>query len=169
MAQTDETIHILKQAVIMEHRGKAMYEQVAGQTPNKEVQKIFRIMADEEQLHIDFLKRQYENYMKSGSFSENDFAQADAGSDISGLIITDSIRKEISGAGFEAAAISAAIDMENKSVEVYSRRASEATDPNEKALYDWLANWEKGHHKLLLELNKQLTEQVWYDNQFWPF
>ncbi len=153
----------------MEHRGKAMYEQVASQSPNEEVQKLFRLMAEEEQLHIDFLKKQYESYMKSGSFSENDFAEEKGVSEVSGLILTDSIRKEISGAGFEAAAISAAIDMENKSVEVYSQRAKEAADPNEKALYDWLANWEKGHHKVLLELNRQLTEQVWYDNQFWPF
>ncbi len=61
------------------------------------------------------------------------------------------------------------IDMENKSVEVYASRAAGTADPNEKELFEWLANWERGHHKLLIDLNKQLTEQIWYDNNFWPF
>ncbi len=169
MEQSDKAIDILKQAVIMEHRGKALYTQVAEQTKSADVEKIFRIMADEEQLHIDFLQRQLANYKKTGSFDQNDFGTADAGEQVVDLILTDSIKKEISGAGFEAAAISAAIDMETKSIEAYAARALEATDPNEKALYEWLSNWEKGHHKMLLELNKQLTEQIWYDNNFWPF
>ena len=160
---------VLKQAVIMEHRGKALYTTVAEQTQSDEVRKIFAIMADEEQLHIDFLLKQFKHYKKSGSFDVNEFEKGAAVEHIAGLILTDTIKKDISGAGFEAAAISAAIDMETKSIEVYAARAREATDPNEKELYNWLANWEKGHHKMLLDLNKQLTEQVWYDNDFWPF
>ena len=59
--------------------------------------------------------------------------------------------------------------MESKSIEVYEQRANESDDPNEKELYQWLADWEKGHYQLLLDLNKQLTEKVWNDNNFWPF
>lgn len=169
MTQSDRVIDILKQAVIMEHRGKALYTQVAEQTKSPDVEKIFRTMAEEEQVHIDFLQKQFATYKKKGSFDELDLKQESGGEQVADLILTDSIKREISGAGFEAAAISAAIDMETKSIEAYAARAKEATDPNEKALYDWLANWEKGHHKLLLDLNRQLTEQVWYDNNFWPF
>lgn len=164
-----QVLDVLKQAVIMEHRGKALYTKVAEQTQSDDVRKIFTIMADEEQLHIDFLLKQFKNFKETGSFDINDFEQGATNEHIAGLILTDAIKKDISGAGFEAAAISAAIDMETKSIEVYAARAREATDPNEKELYNWLANWEKGHHKMLLDLNKQLTEQVWYDNNFWPF
>ncbi len=169
MNKSDQVIDIIKQAVIMEHRGKALYAKVAEQTPSPDVKKIFTIMADEEQLHIDFLLKQYKHFMKTGSFDLNEFDKGTASEDIAGLILTDAIKKDISGAGFEAAAISAAIDMETKSIEVYAARALQASDPNEKELYHWLANWERGHHKMLLDLNKQLTEQVWYDNNFWPF
>lgn len=166
----NEVLDILKKAIIMEHRGKALYEQVAMQTKSADVEKIFRVMADEEQLHIEFLSNQYSAYQKSGKFDVNQLVQASEGEDaIASVILTERIVKDISGAGFESAAISAAIDMENKSIEVYAARAAQATDPNEKELYQWLADWEKGHHKLLIELNKQLTEQVWYDNNFWPF
>ncbi|MBE0679428.1 MAG: rubrerythrin, partial [Bacteroidales bacterium] len=44
-----------------------------------------------------------------------------------------------------------------------------AADPNEKELYRMLAEWERGHHKWLMRIDKELREQVWYDNNFWPF
>lgn len=85
------------------------------------------------------------------------------------LILSPEVKQQISAAGFEAAAISAAIDMETKAIDVYSKRALEATDPNEKELYHWLADWEKGHHKILHELNEDLKQSIWFDNHFWPF
>ncbi len=153
----------------MEHRGKSLYEQVASQTKNEDVRKIFNVMAQEEQTHIDFLQKQLKHYGKEGSFDKNDLEKAPGYDAIANTILTDDMVEDISGSGFEAAAISAAIDMENKSVEAYAGRAAETTDPNEKELFEWLANWEKGHHKLLIDLNHQLTEKVWYDNNFWPF
>ena len=160
---------ILKRAIIMEHRGKALYEQVATQTGNDDVRKIFNVMAEEEQTHIDFLQKQLAHYNKQGSFDNNELDKAPDGEAIANTILDKKMVKDISGSGFEAAAISAAIDMENKSVEVYANRAAETDDPNEKELFEWLANWEKGHHKLLIDMNEQLTEQIWYDNNFWPF
>ncbi len=153
----------------MEHRGKALYEQVASQTTNEDVRKIFNVMAEEEQTHIDFLQKQLKHYNKEGSFDANQLDNVPGHEAIANTILTDEMVKDISGSGFEAAAISAAIDMENKSVEAYSKRAQETEDPNEKELFEWLANWEKGHHKLLIDLNEQLTEKIWYDNNFWPF
>ncbi len=165
----NQVTDILKQAIIMENRGKSLYEMVAAQTPSAEVKEIFKTMADEEQMHIEFLTKQFAHYKKNKSFDKNQLDAAAEEDAIANSILTEKIKQDISGAGFESAAISAAIDMENKSIEVYELRAKESTDPNEKELYQWLADWEKGHHKLLLELNKQLTEKVWFDNNFWPF
>ncbi|MFP4288367.1 MAG: ferritin-like domain-containing protein [Bacteroidales bacterium] len=160
---------ILKKAIIMENRGKSLYQMVASQTAHADVKKIFQTMADEEQVHIEFLTKQFAHYKKNQSFDKNQFEAAAEDEAVANSILTKKIKADISGAGFESAAISAAIDMENKSIEVYEQRASETHDNNEKELYQWLADWEKGHHKLLLDLNKQLTEKVWYDNNFWPF
>ena len=165
----NQVTDILKQAIIMENRGKSLYQMVAAQTPSEEVKNIFQAMADEEQMHIEFLNKQFAHYQKNKAFDVNQLETAVEEEAVANAILTEKIKNEISGAGFESAAISAAIDMENKSIEVYQKRADESTDPNEKELYQFLADWEKGHHKLLLELNKQLTEKVWYDNNFWPF
>ena len=59
--------------------------------------------------------------------------------------------------------------MEKKAIDVYSTQAETATDPNEKILYNWLSDWEKGHLKILNDLDNELKEKIWYNNQFWPF
>jgi rubrerythrin len=165
---TTKTTDILKMAILMEKRGKAFYETVAAQTKSEEVKKIFNIMAGEEQTHIEFLSRQYLSYQKNREFVKDDF-NGNANGSMADLILNDSLKKQISAASYEAAAISAAIDMETKAIEVYSQRAAETTDQNEKELFLWLADWEKGHHKVLNDLNEELKQSIWFDNQFWPF
>jgi rubrerythrin len=164
--ENTQSNEILKTAILMEKRGKAFYEMVAQQTKSEDVKKIFTMMAEEEQTHVEFLSKQFASYNKNQQFAKIEL-KADAG--IVDEILSGDIKKQISAASFEAAAISAAIDMETKAIEVYSKQAAAATDPNEKELFSWLADWERGHHKVLHELNEQLKEDIWYDNQFWPF
>lgn len=164
--ENSKSIEVLKTAILMEKRGKAFYENVASQTQSEDVKKIFTMMAEEEQTHIEFLSKQFASYHKNHKFEKIDL-QADAG--VVELILSSEIKKQISAASFEAAAISAAIDMETKAIEVYSKQANEATDANEKELFAWLAEWEKGHHKVLHELNEELKKDIWFDNHFWPF
>lgn len=162
----NKSMEILKTAILMEKRGKAFYEKVAEQTDSADVKKIFTLMAEEEQIHVEFLSKQFASYSKDKKFAKIEMKSETAVAD---AILTRDIKKQISAASYEAAAISAAIDMETKAIEVYSKQAAESTDPNEKELFQWLADWEKGHHKILHELNEELKESIWYDNQFWPF
>jgi rubrerythrin len=83
--------------------------------------------------------------------------------------LSERVKKEISAAGFEAAAISAAIDFENRAIEVYQGRANNAMDPNEKEMYQTLADWERTHFHMLHKIDEDLKEQIWQDNNFWPF
>ncbi|MDP3462580.1 MAG: ferritin family protein [Bacteroidales bacterium] len=168
METTKSATDILKTAILLERRGKAFYTLVARQTESKSARKIFEMMAEEEDAHVEFLSRQFSNYEKNHAFLKSD-EHAEIDDTEAVMILSEQIKKEISAAGFEAAAISAAIDFENNAIEVYSNRAAEATDPNEKAMYQMLADWEKGHHKLLHKLNEDLKEQIWNDNNFWPF
>jgi len=162
------TLDILKQAILLERRGKAFYNQVATQTNNPDVQNIFEIMTKEEVLHEKFLSDQYKAYEKDGKFASVDLPkEADDG--IANMVLTDDMKKSIEAASFEAAAISAAIDMETKAIKVYGDQADIATDSKEKELYQWLSDWEKTHHKILHELDEDLKQRIWNDNQFWPF
>jgi len=159
---------ILKTAILLERRGKAFYSTVAQQTTNENVKQIFQMMSEEEDAHVEFLSKQFAHYERNKAFMKNDPGNVVDDHDVT-EILSEKIKNEISAASFEAAAISAAIDFENRAIEVYSTRAAEATDPNEKELYQMLADWEKGHHHLLHRLNEDLKEKIWNDNNFWPF
>ena len=161
-------VDILKEAILLERRGKAFYTTCARQTQSEAARKIFQMMADEEDEHIEFLSKQFAHYEKNKEFMKNDPA-GDVDDETVMQILSEDIKKEITAASFEAAAISAAMDFETRAVKIYSDRAKEATDPMEKETYQMLAEWESGHHKLLHRLNEDLKEQVWNDNSFWPF
>ncbi len=165
----NKALDILKMAILMERRGKEFYSTVANQTKDENVKNIFSLMAKEEQLHIEQLSQHYKTYQNLGKFEALTLDQTEGEDAIATMILNPTIRKSISAASFEASAIGAAIDMENKAIEVYSQRAKESTDENEKALYLWLTDFERGHHKLLNDLNKELMEEVWNDNHFWPY
>lgn len=159
---------ILKTAILLELRGKAFYNTAVRETKSEAVRKIFTMMAEEEDAHIAFLSQQFSEYVKSGKFAKNTFETPVDDSDTA-MILSEQVKNEISAAGFEAAAISAAIDFENRAIAVYQARANEATDPNEKEMYQMLTDWERTHFHLLYKIDEDLKEQVWFDNHFWPF
>jgi rubrerythrin len=166
MAEKQE-IRVLKSALLLEKQGKTFYEQVASATDNQAVASLFRMMAEEEAKHIEYLSSQFSHYTRNGDFLQQELESNPQS--IAQRVLSADIRGQISVAGYEAAAISAAIEMENRAVKIYSDRAVSSKDENEKRLYDWLAQWERGHLKFLSEINDELVQDIWYDNNFWPF
>jgi rubrerythrin len=138
----DKTVKILKSAILLEKRGRAFYTTVAQQTDKDAVRRFFGQMADEEKTHIRMLSEQYRVYCEKKSFKSGAYSTEPAGA-IASTVMSKELKDQISAAGFESAAIAAAMAMEKNAITLYSQRAEEATDPNEKALYEWLADWEK--------------------------
>ncbi len=162
-----KTLEILKKAILLEQQGMNFYGRIAEQTKSDSVRNIFTIMAEEEKKHREALSAQFQRYQKEGSFSfegslgsPNEFADK---------VLSDKIKSEIDAAAYEAASISAAIGMEKQAIELYSSRAEDADDPEEKKLYEELASWEKTHVTFLNNIYNDLLEDAWYDNNFWPF
>jgi rubrerythrin len=162
------TLEILKQAILLERRGKAFYQKVAEQADSDAIQSFFQDMAEEEQKHIEILSAQFKSYTEEGRFSPGGFNEEE-NSRISDTVLNADIKEKIATAGFEAAAIGAAISMEERAVKVYSEQGVAAVDPEEKRLYTWLSQWERQHLKVLMDIDRALVEKSWHDNQFWPF
>ena len=164
----DRTVEILKNAILLEKRGKAFYQKVAQQASGKAVKAFFETMADEEVKHVKILTDQYKAYQQNQQFNPGDYSEKH-GEQMASKVITKAFKAEISAADYEAAAISAAMSMEKNAIKLYEDRSAEADDPNEKALYKWLAEWENQHLYFLSEIDKELREEIWHDNSFWPF
>ena len=152
----------------MERQGKALYETAKAQAENKEVKAFFQSLVEDEQEHMDILERQFKSFMSDGKFIAGNFEDV-PGAQTAPDILSDAVKKNINAAGFESTAITAAIGFEEKAVNLYAQQAQEATDPEEKKLYHWLSVWEKTHLKKLAALEESLIENVWNDNNFWPF
>ena len=164
----DKTTEILKSAILLEKKGNAFYSQVSEQASGPAVKSFFEMMANQEVEHIRVLSDQYKAYRENEKFTPGNYQEKNT-DNIASKVLTKELIKEISAADYEAAAITAAMSMEKNAINLYANRATEAEDPNEKALYEWLAKWETEHLNFLAEIDKELTEQIWYDSSFWPF
>lgn len=160
---------ILKEAILLERRGREFYTKVAEKSDSKSAKQIFEMMAREEEQHIKYLSVQFAHFTRHDEFLKEVDGIEDVDDEIAMKVLSEEFKKEVSAASFEAAAISAAIDFETRAVKLYSERAENATDQNERDMYTMLANWEMGHQKSLHDLNESLKEGIWNDNNFWPF
>jgi rubrerythrin len=163
------TEDILKSAILLEKRGRAFYKKIAKQTEYPAVKEFFNMMAAEEETHVAMLSEQYRSYQESGHFKSTEYGEDDAFTGVATKVLSQNLKNEISAADFEAAAIGAAMSMEQGAIDLYAGRAKDATDEHEKALYTWLADWERGHLTFLAEVDQELREEVWNDNSFWPY
>ena len=163
-----EPMDILKEAILLERRGRSFYLKVAEQSAHAAVREFFEMMAEEEQRHIEILEDQFSAYARNQQF-EPLASQERQNQPADQLVLDESVKKQIAAADYEAAAISAAILMEEKAVALYSERAEVAQDPAEESLYLWLAAWERGHLSSLVKIDREIKETIWNDQQFWPF
>jgi rubrerythrin len=163
-----DTIDILKEAILLERRGHSFYLKVAEQSALPAVREFFENMAAEEARHIEMLESQFSAYARNQQFEP--LASEDRRNQPADqLVLDESIKKQIAAADYEAAAISAAILMEEKAVALYSERAEAAREPAEENLYLWLAAWERGHLSSLAKIDREIKETIWNDQGFWPF
>ena len=165
---SQKSLDALKEAILLERRGRAFYQQVADQSRNPAIKEFFQTMATEEQRHMHVLGEQYKSFATAQTFAPLEARDAQS-RPLPELILSPEVRRKIAAADFEAAAISAAMLMEERAVALYGQRAAESQDPNEKALFAWLARWEQGHLSFLADLDREIKEAVWNDNAFWPF
>lgn len=162
-----KTLDVLKKALLLEKRGQAFYRKISEETRIEPVGEFFSQMANEEERHVQILSDQFRNLESKGFFSADSFSEEED-SQISVSVLTESIKKRLASADFEAAAISAAMAMEQKAIDHYSQGAANSNDPEEKALYTWLADWERKHLAFLAKIDRDLTESIWQDQNFWP-
>jgi len=162
----NKPLDILKGALLLEHRGKALYNSVGESSKVESVKELFDMLVREEEKHIKMLNKQFSRLSKGKSFDISDLEKEE--SSTLEAIMTEKIVQDVAGAGYEAAVISAALEFEKNAVKYYSEQAASAESEAEKKLFEWLTDWEKNHMLMLAKVDNELKEKIWYDNQFWP-
>ena len=157
---------VLKGALLLEQRGKAFYEKSASDARDPAVKELFSFLAEEEVRHLRILGDLFRNYRETGKAKAPDAGEPGK---IAEKILTDKVKAEISAASYEAAAIYAAMGFEDRAMSFYAEEAEKAEDPEIAKLFRWLADWERKHLELLMAIDEELRQRIWYDQRFWRF
>ena len=164
--EQDKPLDIVKSAILLEHKGKALYDSVVQTTSVNAVKDLFTWLSEEETDHIAFLEKQYKRLAQGQSLDASGLEQGQ--SHAADSVLTQEIIKSVSGAGYEAAVISAALEFEKRAVDYYSQQARKADSQAARDVYGWLSRWETSHMEMLAEVDDGLKQEIWFDNQFWP-
>ncbi len=159
----------LMKAIKTEHSGHYFYLNAAKNTEDPQGREVFNSLAAEELEHKEFLLKQYESLMKSGTANLN--VSLGRRRDLSGEspIFSAEIKRRLGDAHYEMSALSTGITVERNSMEFYKSEAQAVMNPEVKQFYLQLAEWEEGHLEALMRQEDALKEDYWYKSGFFPF
>ncbi|MGM0627026.1 MAG: ferritin-like domain-containing protein [Candidatus Fermentibacterota bacterium] len=163
---SDRAIDAIKGAILLERRGQAFYRRVAETSKSDAVSEVFSTMADEEKRHEEVLEQHYSSLVRDGRLAA--IGELGEVKEHAAEMLTQNIRQQVEAAGYEAAAISAAMALEKEAETYYSQKRDQAESDVERDLYDWLSRWEHGHLEMLGDMDRALQKEIWFENRFWP-
>jgi rubrerythrin len=161
----EKILDILKNALLLEKRGRAFYKKAKEDSKVEEVKKIFELMENEEEKHIEFLNKQFNSLQNIGKFLIESFSVEFKPLEEK---IFESLKEKIEIANYESMAIFMAITFEKEAVNFYDEKAKISTTEEERKVFTYLRDWEKTHVDFLTKIDNTLKEKIWYDNKFWP-
>ena len=148
-------------AIQLETDGMKFYEEASGKTSNPFGKRMFLSLVEDERRHLKMLHDIAKDIAPMG--------QCDAGAVFKGKIttifkeVTDNLQKRIEADPDDVEAVKIAMEFEGKGYKFYEKSAAEATDPNEKKLFDILAVEENGHWTILEDTYTYLTAPEQWD------
>jgi rubrerythrin len=128
---------------------------------------MFSDLANDEIRHRKELERQFRAILRAEKWSppagakKKDLRFKDP-------VIDPSLKKNVEETWFDSAALSIGVMLEKRAMDYYTEQENVALDPDVKAMFRWLAQWEKGHLDRLTALERAMREDIWNAAQFWP-
>ncbi len=159
----------LARAMQAETDGHHFYRMAAQSTPDPKGREVFEQLAREELEHFHFLKAQQRSILETGRVDRTARLQPLAALEGPSPIFSDGFRARLKDAHFEMTALSVAIQLEESAFRFYDAQAVEARDPEVKAFYQQLADWERRHHAALQRQHDACKEDYWQASGFSPF
>jgi rubrerythrin len=157
------TIEVLQLGVHMEIDGKEFYLKASEKSGNKLGKELFQQLANEEDVHRKRFEQIYEA-LRSGQGWPDVEPPSEKGRTLRSLFseATRALGSKVEVAESELGAIRVALDMEEKSYDLYDSRSKESTLPVEKRFYEALAGEERGHHLALADSLEYLSDPAGY-------
>lgn len=137
----------LQTAIKGEIEGRELYKAAAEKTGDKKAKKVFAMLAEEEQKHLDTLVKIAKEYDEGKEISSPDLPAPASFEDAESPIFSREFKDKV--ADFDMSALSIGIKLELESEKFYRDTAKDTGVEKVKSLFNRLADWEKGHYDYL--------------------
>jgi rubrerythrin len=156
-------------AMKAERDGNSFYMMAANSTSDPKGRQIFETLAKEELDHLQFLKQHYDSLINTGKLSAT--AKLHVRLELTGAspLFSDSFRNRIADAHYEMSALSIGIQLEHDAMIFYRAQSNQTSEPEAKAFFAELAEWETGHYRALLHQQEELKDDYWSEAGFSSF
>ncbi len=158
------TLEALELAVQMEVEGQEFYRKASQRSSNRLAKELFQQLASEEDLHRRKFVEIYEA-LEKGQNWPSVTPPSEKGKRLKSLFAEASraLGSEFQIAQSELDAIKIAMDMEEKSYNLYRSRSQQSSLPVERRFYEALAAEERGHHLALVDSYEYLSDPAgWF-------
>ena len=171
MEKADQLLEVVKNAIRVENDGYQFYRVAEEKTKDPKGKEVFSSLANDETNHMQILKSLYQNIKEKGEykFDEHKDMKHILETTSESPIFSKEFRERVQKAQFEMTALSIGILLEKNSIEFYKKAAKESEDKEVKILFDYLADWEGEHLRVLVQQQKFLQEDYWTEARFYPF
>lgn len=164
---TKHGVVALKEAMQLEIDGERFYTEAARKTNHSYGKRLFERLAEEEKIHLKKVQEIYASLEKGqkwpaashltrmDSTIQNIFKEAGT-----------ELNKTVKANTGDLEAIKVAMNMEEKSINLYDGQSKKAEDPFEKRFFLMLSYEERGHYLALLDSYDYLTDpQGWLESK----
>lgn len=160
----NKELKILKQAIINEIEGFEFYRMAARQSGNKESEKTFLALADEELLHSEYLRQLFNKIKEPGDEVKLAFLSDPPSPKIYNW---EKLNKNLTSLAMSVFSIG--IQMEKDSIEFYENAKNSTQNKEAKKLYEILIGWEKTHLEQFTKQYDLYKDEWWNEQGFSPF
>lgn len=159
----NKVMELLNTAITMEKNGYDFYKKTEENSKNSITSKLFGSLAEQELLHIEYIKKFYDTLTSGEQLPSIDMVKAKR--DESKIFDVDiaTLKEKVKNQEDEAKAYEFALDLEKKGYGFYEKLLTEVIDPNLKLFIEFLVKEEKLHYALIEKAYGYVTDtQNWF-------
>ena len=169
--EIEKAIGALTMALRVEQNGYQFYRRAAEETDIPEAQAFFRGLADDEVAHESIIRTRLQALERDGEWKPVDASEwpVHAEPPDGAIFSAERVEEGVSDYTSELSALRMAYLIEKNAVAFYSKAAKETEDATARAMYEDLAEWERGHQDVLEKEYRFLADRFKLDVGFAPF
>jgi rubrerythrin len=166
--QAERVLGMFDKALEMESRGRSFYKEAHATCKNEVGREIFKMLMNDEVVHMERIKKIYDSIEKGRGFSDEWKEMGIGHRDLKKFFreMAAAHGEDISTDTSDVEAIDVGIDFESRAVAFYKEHLTAADDPREREFIEAMIEEERSHHAALTDMRYYLTDPAaWFSEK----